>query len=48
MDQSTKRSSWGYPKKKESLNRIKPKARYEKEKRNLFKLIPKLRKIKGK
>jgi hypothetical protein len=47
MRQSSERSNRGYPKKKKLLNKIKPRGHQMKEKRNLLKLIPKLRKIKG-
>ena len=48
MNQSGKRSNSGDSKKKGSLNKIKPRIHPGKEKRNLLKFIPKLRKIKGK
>lgn len=48
MNQSSTKSNKGYLKKKGSLNKIKLKVRHGKEKRNLLKLIPKLRKIKKK
>jgi len=46
MNQSNKRLNRGYLKRKGSLNKINDRVRHEKE-RNLLKLIPKLRKIKG-